>query len=589
MQLVHWVRHDEQLALSMADFERARPLLREDPYSVALWAIAPLFEDLFIPLKIRSSWGLGIATVEKQVKLWQRSDPLYDALGIDPRPVSRFRPGTGWATHTSETIIALRRELAESWAVAERPGERYRAYRVGQLVERYYAKAKNGQATRKQVLNSPLSRTLTAYFGGDWLAFVDYLGEDPHHNEAVITALPKTTLVVGGSARAADVAAKHGLPAREVQRMLAAFWQRTELASPVEERVSALQRYWTEFDSVHAEHTDQPPPRELVQQTRHSWSRNRPADPSTAHRTQFSDQLNLDVQRLWGTTLMPRWPDRLATEPDPHLVMAETLGPALKLWHELRHTVSYISAGSYFRTDLAGLAAYYEPQLQALASLGCPVDLSLFTNLLSADAQDAGSPSRRRFDVFSDIITRHRRSWTSSHYDRYLRERWQGTLRSAAEAYHRKAAQRSGRPPTVKQFAPLAVSAANQWFGGDLAGVYTSLSMEPPMRPTYTQLLYGDPHAFCDRVWNLLNHRRYPDELLPWKEENEEVRRGWNALNYLVREAPAYVQLLEASGATPEPKQLFKWGLNKHLRLGDTPEQTWAAFGAAIQDALTGR
>ena len=61
--------------------------------------------------------------------------------------------------------------------MAATAAERYRTFRIGQLADRYYAKAKNGQALRKRVLTKPLGRTLTAYFGGDWLAFLAYLGE----------------------------------------------------------------------------------------------------------------------------------------------------------------------------------------------------------------------------------------------------------------------------------------------------------------------------------------------------------------------------------------------------------------------------
>ncbi|MGZ6564578.1 MAG: hypothetical protein ACXVHB_31695 [Solirubrobacteraceae bacterium] len=53
----------------------------------------------------------------------------------------------------------------------------------------------------------------------------------------------------------------------------------------------------------------------------------------------------------------------------------------------------------------------------------------------------------------------------------YLHERWREELQEAGEACHREAADRA-KLPTFKQFAKMAAVAANDWFGGDLTGVY---------------------------------------------------------------------------------------------------------------------
>ena len=58
--------------------------------------------------------------------------------------------------------------------------------------------------------------------------------------------------MVGDSERAAQVAQAHGLPEADVQKMLAAFWQQSDHASPVEQRVHVLKRFWNEFDALHA-------------------------------------------------------------------------------------------------------------------------------------------------------------------------------------------------------------------------------------------------------------------------------------------------------------------------------------------------
>ena len=73
------------------------------------------------------------------------------------------------------------------------------------LIERYYAKAKKGPPPMRQVVTKPLRRTLSAFFGGDWVAFVQYLGERLDPNEQIAAALPEPRLYVGADRSAAKV------------------------------------------------------------------------------------------------------------------------------------------------------------------------------------------------------------------------------------------------------------------------------------------------------------------------------------------------------------------------------------------------
>ena len=68
-----------------------------------------------------------------------------------------------------------------------------------------------------------------------------YIGEAPHPDEEIATAIPAPEIFVGGAKDATAVAADLGLPADEVQRALATFWATTKgspptAISPVEER-----------------------------------------------------------------------------------------------------------------------------------------------------------------------------------------------------------------------------------------------------------------------------------------------------------------------------------------------------------------
>ena len=103
-----------------------------------------------------------------------------------------------------------------------------------------------------QVLTKPLQQTLCAYFGGDWLAFLRYIGEQPHPEERIATTLPEPKLYVDAAERVSTVAAQHGLDPAEIERMLMAFWTGERATSPVHQRISILKRYWQCFDEVHA-------------------------------------------------------------------------------------------------------------------------------------------------------------------------------------------------------------------------------------------------------------------------------------------------------------------------------------------------
>jgi len=125
-------------------------------------------------------WGGRVARQQpaaKQLAAWKKTiSPAYEALGAGDA-VNGFAPGTGWEALDADGVIDRRSALLTAWAEADAEAvRRLRAYRIGLLVERYYAKAKGGQALRKVVTNDKdAQRILSAYFAGDWLAFLDYL------------------------------------------------------------------------------------------------------------------------------------------------------------------------------------------------------------------------------------------------------------------------------------------------------------------------------------------------------------------------------------------------------------------------------
>jgi hypothetical protein len=165
----HWCREDARLLVTLAEAEREAPQFRGDPQAVAVWVLEPLFEALFLPLKVRGTKVIGVKDAEQQEALWAKCDPLFDALQIPSQALDPFRPRRGWSRHGMREVATLRAELAAGWAsAAELAGERYRLFCLAELSERYYSKAKKGPPLRRSVLTKPLGRALTAYFGGDW-------------------------------------------------------------------------------------------------------------------------------------------------------------------------------------------------------------------------------------------------------------------------------------------------------------------------------------------------------------------------------------------------------------------------------------
>jgi hypothetical protein len=620
MHTVHWTRRTPRMALNLADSERATPVFRGAPEAVAVWVLEPLFEELFLPLKLRGLYWLGKKTVEEQEKHWAAIDPLYAALGLDPEPLAAYRPGTGWSRHTTADIVALRQALTESWARApDDVGARYRAYRLGQVIDRYYKKAKNGQALRKGVLTKAAGRTLTAYFGGGWLDFLAYIGEQPHPSEQIIQALPETKLMVGTSERAAQVAAEHGLPPEEVQRMLAAYWQQTDSSSPVEQRVDVIKRFWQVFDDLHArQQTGMPSLWGLVDEGGLDFEdRNSNGYEYGRHRDLLPADLNADIDRLWGTTMLPRWPERIVSEPAPHAKLADAVGPALRFWHGAALTAWFLCEGPYSRTDMDGLANYHHRELDALAELGCPIGGALFRELREAEKRlkpvepeydevsehdvghglsisigfSMGPQKLKGFEELRDIITRHRRAWTEQHFDGYIRSRWETDLRSTGDAYNRLMAQRT-KAPTAKQFAKAAAPAANLWFGGNINGVYSVLGLKSPVEPTTSKLMPADAAAFARRVFDELGGQPRDDSIVNSPEERAaQWERNNQYANHhgLARQAPDYIQLEEALGRRPELKEFgtskFKYRAEV---LSDDVEEAFRLYGDAVHRALNG-
>lgn len=606
----HMIAADERITLPVAG----------NPEALAIWAaLEPLCAALVAPLILRGP-DLGKQGREKQLQAWAAVDAFYAAIGLKvDDALGSLRYGSGWSTLRAQQQVERKRAFLAVIAheLDEWNAARFRAYQLHTLVRRYYEKAKKGPPARRQVLVRAHERILSAYFGGDWLAFLAYLGEDPHPDERVATTLPETRLFAGGAAQVDAVAAEVGLPSSEIERMLGAFWGTARLVSPVEERVQVLRDYWWALDKIHAaQRPGMTPLWGLVDDLGFSL----PGSRSTApyHPGLYRDLLPLplleSVERLWGTSLLPRWPDRMVTTLSPHARLAEAWGPALRFWHGCALTAWFVCEGPFSRTDLPGLATYYRREVAELAEMDCGIDAELFEELRAAEARlgppeprsrDAStheighglsvtmtlSTDMRRagFEYLRDIITRYRRSWAAHSLDHYLQHRWDGDLRPVATEFSRLI-EVKGKPPTPKQFAKAAEVAANHWFGGDLRDLYGAIGEKIALQPSYTRVVPPDPIGFAWAVFHALGgghaFRNMTSVVANPTPEQLAASSTYRNLEKLAELSGWYLQLEEALSRPPTLQEFgrtkFEWASKT---LADDVITAWEIYTSALATA----
>lgn len=585
VNLPHLVRQRPAHALTLAADDSAGIILVDGSAdAVLLWSVlVPLFETLIEPIRVRATGPAK--TINDQRRLWSGIEERYRLLGIADEALEDFTFGGGWHRLDRPGQQRARLRLLDSLTSVDpmQLATRHRSLQLQALMAAFAKKAgKTGTALARRVLTRALQPVISGYFAGDWLAVLDYLQAPPHPDEEVITALPEPRLYVGMSAQAAGMAAEAGIPEDEIHAMLAAFLGGPTSLSPVEERVAALRNWWTAFDQAHA--AQRPGMRSLWGLVDDSIMAFVPDDhgfTQQLYRQVLPAAVNEQVDRLWQSVTLQRHAKSIVSNPQPHQLMAETLGPALEFWHGVALTAWFVCEGPYSRAPLSGVADYYSRPLAALRDTGCPVSPDLFEELRTAERHlgpeeaivkrrselpvdtDVGSFSltmsyssgsrREGFERVRDIVTRHRRAWAEQYLDTYLEQRWRTALEDVARAHHRHVAAKS-RPPTLIQFAQFATTTANQWTGGDLGALYTAIGEPAPTQQERPARLLpgGDGHDFARRVYTALGGIAVDDDLR--MNQPEEAGRQWQ-LSCLAVESLRYVQLHEALGQPPTPKQ----------------------------------
>jgi hypothetical protein len=457
-----------------------------------------------------------------------------------------------------------------------------------------------------------------AYFGGDWLALLDYLGESVHPDERITRTLNHAA---GPAALEPRMAAGNDRQSRSSAPPGTIATTRS-LPTPVVERTIALRRYWAAFDDIHARQSIDLPS---------LWGLVAESDTPVGVAKYVDDQMTPDafdallppdirdrIGQLWGRSMRAGFPEIVVSTVSPNYLVARAIGPVLDFWHGLALSCWFLCVSSYSRTDPSHAETYYAKQLAALEKLAAPVDRALFRDLIAVehdlpdDDDDEGideasdgllgiesiRPTRRSFfPQFRDIITQHRRAWASAHLEGYLDERAATVIADAASWYRRRHVE-LGRRPSVGVFGREVVDAVNTWFGGDISQLYAAIGEPCPVTvATAPRMLPADPRGFWLAFASMIPALpREGDNQASWEADQESLsaQLGHFAFRWIAAwETLGREPTLDEVGRGPFVKaqtvHLRYANYREHRSLGDDPVDAYARFSAIAKTALTPR
>lgn len=616
---VGWhVACNARFAASSVFDDRPTADLHSAPDALAAWALAPLLAPLLAPFVLRTAEA-GKHDPAKLASSFETARTTYALLGVAPdvpfwEVFDALTPGGGYASASFDGQVEARAAFVAALASAVTPelARRWRMWHIRALTVAYHKKAKQtGTALARKVVTKALQPVLSVFFGGDWLAYLEYIDARPDPAEELVGSLPESRLLVGSDeSRVAEVAGRTGIAADEVAKMLASYHGASTGTDPVAARVKALRRWWEELDAAYAaQRPGMPRFRGLD-----SWDRfTMVVEPGQAgghvpggSREVFSDEVLRLVRDLWGSTVLTKWPDRIVSNPFPNAAAADAFGVPAGLFDDVARTCWHATEDPYGAYSMDNLPDRHREALRELDEAGFPVDPALFRELQAAEKRlgpetfdeadyhdvghgvtlqmSVGRGRRSGFEMLRDIVTRYRRAWADAHLDGWLRARWTSELEAVAREYNRLLAGR-GKPPTVKQFARFAHKAASRWFGGDLTGLYAALGERSPQTPTRVRLLPDDTIALAWYVYLAIggDPERHPADRAASGRGREEMDDQYR-LGRVASEAQLYVQLEEATGRQPTLAEFgamrFEWPESRGPK-----EQGWEVYGRAVTEA----
>lgn len=552
--------------------------------SLMIWgALELLVIALFGPLRLLGPDAVMTpAKREKEVLKVKRT--LLD-LSISSFDVENLRLETNVVSRQADELRHVKYAYLAALQVVD-ASEIVRRFRVAEtlsLAKRFYQKRRTMSATRENVLTKRLERTLTGFYAGDWTELLAYLGETAEMGDEVQTSLPPPTVLPGINADAAAIARTMNIEPSQVEEAVASLFPEAAAGTnPVKIRLEALRTFWKVFRELHArQETGMPSLWGFVQQIDRV---DIPAAATPERRmhygspSQFADHLpakfRADVNRLWATKVLAKYPETLVTNLTPYYWMAEAFGPALAFWEGVFLTAWYVTEGPYSRTDLAGMETYYAKQVKTLKDLGVPVPTDLFEALRKAERK-LGKPEmiyetrqslgevqgvefemrlggwqrRDGFEHLRDIISKRLEGWSERYLDTYLDAQWRSPLEDLSVRVSKRLASK-GKAFTPKQFAKYASHTANAWFGGDLSAVSIAILQPSPVKQTHKRAIPKDILAHTDYLYHQWTDVASANNLKVRVDDYED-KRNYLQVETLTRLSFDYLQLAEALGEVP--------------------------------------
>lgn len=353
--------------------------------AVLLWAVlVPLFETLIEPIRVRAA-GSG-KTTDDQRQMWSGIEERYRLLGIAGDVLDAFRFGGRWHRLDRHGQQHARLRLLDALAAVDplQLVTRHRILQLQALMAGFAKKSKTGTALARRVVTRALQPVVSGYFAGDWLATLDYLQAPPHPTRR-------------SSPRCPNRACMWECPPRRPTwqpRQASQRTRSTRCSRPSSAARPPSPRRRTRGGSARV--VDGLRPGARRPKTRHAAAVGLVDDNIMAFSWQdehgFTQQLyrqvlpasvNEQVDRLWQSVTLQRHAKSLVSNPRPHQLMAEALGPAPEFWHGVALTAWFVCEGPYSRAPLSGVADYYSRTLTALTAAGCPVPRTCSRNCAS--------------------------------------------------------------------------------------------------------------------------------------------------------------------------------------------------------------
>jgi len=555
--------------------------LLNDAYAVACWSVLiPGLAVLMRPFRL-------CGDLLQELHTWDTSVHALETLGFDVSPLAAIAPKSGYFLASSEEQIARRGDALAGLTQRVPPdlGARYRAMALSRVATKYYSTLRrDGTNTRKRVLTAPLAPDVTAGCLGDWEQFLEILGEPLPADERI---------------RREPICVEADLDLRAEGPV-----------ASINARIDVLERVWDEIDALQA--AENLSHKRGVRVLR--WT----ADAELLPRLQVATRD--DVRALWGTETATRSIDRIVSCRSPTARMLEGLAPAIGIWDDLLDDAWRVANGYYrlsgsesidrFEPALAELAAVATPVsrdvIQALLEriqsvhMGIPADdgVSISVSISEAGEVTVGSPERDEsphaaaFIQLRDLVTDARREWADSFLTSFLSERWRAQFTAAAVDYGRRLVERNGKPPTVKQSAPINL--INLWFAGEVEPYYQLIGHER----VHTQLrsvASVDLEAIVEAAMKALGiaaerpSTLADDESLRWSD-TEEDRRHLYLVPHDIRKRVLDVWRALELGEDPDAASVSPGNENEMrsiaTALDTTPERAWRALTDVVLELI---